>query len=154
MAFRVPRCVRVCVCVLFVSVPWWPLSCIYGSCVGVAALAGPGAGVDPVVAFRGSVFRCVLVSSRFRSQSSKTHWECLRDTPSDKTGESATRQNQRRRSSELSAHQLGRHPFCEVYAIRDIMARVSFLLVPLSPRSLLRTQLVLGYHGRWLQDLY
>ena len=50
-------------------------------------------------------------------------------------------------SSELSAHQMG--PHCEVYVIR-----VSFALVPLSPRSLLRLQLVLGYHGRWLQDLY
>ena len=58
LAFPVPRCVRVCACVVFVPGPWWSLSCFCGClcCVGCAALVGPGAGVGPVGAFRGSAF--------------------------------------------------------------------------------------------------
>ena len=47
-----------------------------------------------------------------------------------------------RNSSELNAHQIGRHPYSDVHVTRDIMARVSFALVPpsLSPAVLHRTQ--------------
>ena len=44
-----------------------------------------------------------------------------------------------RNSSELSAHQIGRHAYSDIYVIRDIMAPVSFALVPsLSPPAVLR----------------
>ena len=41
-----------------------------------------------------------------------------------------------RNSSELIAHQVGRHPYSDVHVTHDIMARVSFALVPPSPLSL------------------
>ena len=96
------------------SGPWWPLSCLCGACVGVAAQAGPGAGVALVGAFCGPVFRSgfpvLAVFSGLASDLAR-HTGGVRGTLPQTTGESASRQNQRRRSSELSAHQMGRHPY-------------------------------------------
>ena len=76
-----------CVCVVFVSVLWWPLSCLCALWALVLAwgLWGPSVG-----RFSGRVLG-PGVSLGIRILSGKTHWGCLRDAPSDKTGESATR---------------------------------------------------------------
>ena len=55
-------------------------------------------------------------------------------SPSELSAPQMARAGLPRNSSELSAHRMGRHPCSDFYVIRDILARVSFALVPASLR--------------------
>ena len=106
-------------------VPWWALSCSCSACVGFAAKVGPGAGVGPVGPFCGSVFQSGCRSWRFFPGWAFDLARHTGESEGRSLRQLATRQNERRRSSELSVHHMGSQSSAKVRRTQDLHAERS-----------------------------